>query len=195
MGSPHFSLGEFARLDALLPAAPFQVPFYVCTGRSEYLQLEAAGRLRRFEDAGVEIVVDTCVVVTPILPPKDGVLMTNSGKFAHYTPANTGYGVVYGSLEDCGAVGLARSGGTRRESVELKGDVVLKGAVVHAGSGEGRILLLEKPISFWGGVDPITGKITDPRHPRAVPAFPTHVDGPPQSAGRVEPSTREAPAN
>ncbi len=101
VGSPHFSLGEFARLDALLPAAPFQVPFYVCTGRSEYLQLEAAGRLRRFEDAGVEIVVDTCVVVTPILPPKDGVLMTNSGKFAHYTPANTGYGVVYGSLEDC----------------------------------------------------------------------------------------------
>ena len=27
--------------------------------------------------------------------------MTNSGKFAHYTPSNTGYGVVYGSLEDC----------------------------------------------------------------------------------------------
>ncbi|MXX57165.1 MAG: DUF521 domain-containing protein [Gemmatimonadetes bacterium] len=101
VGSPHFSLQEFARLEALLPAEPFAVPFYVCTGRSEYGQLETAGRLRRFEDAGIEIVVDTCVVVTPILPPKDGVLMTNSGKFAHYTPSNTGYGVVYGSLEDC----------------------------------------------------------------------------------------------
>lgn len=101
VGSPHFSMAEFARLDAQLPSTPFAVPFYVCTGRSEYRQLEAADRLRRFEDAGVEIVVDTCVVVTPILPPKDGVLMTNSGKFAHYTPSNTGYGVVYGSLEDC----------------------------------------------------------------------------------------------
>lgn len=101
VGSPHFSLDEFARLEALLPAASFAVPFYVCTGRSEYGRLETAGRLGRFEDAGVEIVVDTCVVVTPILPPKDGVLMTNSGKFAHYTPSNTGYGVVYGSLEDC----------------------------------------------------------------------------------------------
>ena len=101
VGSPHFSIEEFRRLDALLPAAPFAIPFYVCTGRSEYRQLEASGRLARFLDAGVEIVVDTCVVVTPILPPKDGVLMTNSGKFAHYTPANTGYGVVYGSLEDC----------------------------------------------------------------------------------------------
>ena len=101
VGSPHFSIEEFGRLDALLPAAPFAIPFYVCTGRSEYRQLEASGRLSRFLDAGVEIVVDTCVVVTPILPPTDGVLMTNSGKFAHYTPANTGYGVVYGSLEDC----------------------------------------------------------------------------------------------
>ena len=101
VGSPHFSLEEFRRLDVLLPATPFAVPFYVCTGRSEYHRLEAAGRLARLRDAGVEIVVDTCVVVTPILPPKDGVLMTNSGKFAHYTPATTGYGVVYGSLEDC----------------------------------------------------------------------------------------------
>ncbi len=27
--------------------------------------------------------------------------MTNSGKFAHYAPGNTGYGVQYGSLADC----------------------------------------------------------------------------------------------
>ncbi|MCY4400607.1 MAG: aconitase X catalytic domain-containing protein [Gemmatimonadetes bacterium] len=101
VGSPHFSLQEFRHLDKLLPATPFAVPFYVCTGRSEYRQLEASGHLSRFLGAGVEIVVDTCVVVTPILPPQGGVLMTNSGKFAHYTPANTGYGVVYGSLEDC----------------------------------------------------------------------------------------------
>jgi predicted aconitase len=49
----------------------------------------------------VTVVADTCVVVAPILPGRTGVLMTNSGKFAHYTPANTGYDVVYGSLADC----------------------------------------------------------------------------------------------
>ncbi len=27
--------------------------------------------------------------------------MTNSGKFAHYATPNTGYDVVFGSLEDC----------------------------------------------------------------------------------------------
>lgn len=43
----------------------------------------------------------------------------------------------------------------------------LKGTVVHPGApAAGRILVLEKPISFWGGVDPLTGAIMDPRHPR-----------------------------
>ncbi len=49
----------------------------------------------------MEIVADTCVVVTPILPKRGAILMTNSGKFAHYAPANTGYEVIYGSLADC----------------------------------------------------------------------------------------------
>lgn len=101
VGSPHFSMAEFRQLEALLPPVPFATPFYVCTGRAEHRRLEREGRLAHLENAGVELVVDTCVVVTPVLPPKDGVLMTNSGKFAHYTPSNTGYGVVYGSLEDC----------------------------------------------------------------------------------------------
>ncbi len=113
VGSPHFSLREFAHLDALLPAAPFAVPFYACTGRHEHGSLSKAGRLRRLEDAGVQVVVDTCVVVTPVLPARGGVLMTNSGKFAHYTPANTGYGVVYGSLEDC--VASAKQGRVVRD--------------------------------------------------------------------------------
>ena len=116
VGSPHFSLDEFRQLEALLPAARFTVPFYVCTGRSEYRRLEEGGRLPRLENAGIEIVVDTCVVVTPILPPAGGVLMTNSGKFAHYTPPTTGYGVVYGSLEDCVQSGV-RGRVTRDESL------------------------------------------------------------------------------
>ncbi len=115
VGSPHFSMDEFARLEELLPRTPFSVPFYVCTGRDQYRSLENRGRLPRFASAGVQIIVDTCVVVTPILPPKGGVLMTNSGKFAHYTPANTGYGVVYGSLEDC--VRSARLARVARDNV------------------------------------------------------------------------------
>jgi predicted aconitase with swiveling domain len=34
-----------------------------------------------------------------------------------------------------------------------------------AGRAEGEVLKLARPISFWGGVDPKTGRISDPRHP------------------------------
>jgi predicted aconitase with swiveling domain len=34
-----------------------------------------------------------------------------------------------------------------------------------AGRAEGEVLKLKQPISFWGGVDPKSGRISDPRHP------------------------------
>lgn len=42
----------------------------------------------------------------------------------------------------------------------------LTGTPVCDGHGEGRLLVLRKPLSFWGGVDPLTGDIADPRHPQ-----------------------------
>lgn len=101
VGSPHFSLPEFRRLAELARGRRFRVPFYACTGRGVLASLEEEGLRGGLEAAGVTLVVDTCVVVTPILPQGGGVLMTSSGKFAHYGPANTGFETVFGSLEDC----------------------------------------------------------------------------------------------
>ena len=78
------------------------MPLYACTGRHVLHILERDGHRAELEASGVVIVADTCVVVTPILPEKPGaILMTNSGKFAHYAPANTGYSVLYASLAEC----------------------------------------------------------------------------------------------
>ncbi|MDP2959508.1 MAG: aconitase X catalytic domain-containing protein [Longimicrobiales bacterium] len=107
VGSPHFSTDEFAELVRLVKGRRLTVPFYACTGRGVLATLEASGDAALLAEAGVDIVVDTCVVVTPILPAAGGVLMTCSGKFAHYGPSNTGYEVVYGSLEDCVASAVA----------------------------------------------------------------------------------------
>ena len=103
LGSPHFSLQEFAQLLPLLEAHPPrpQVEFIVCTNRLALRALREKGWLATLRAAGVQVVVDTCVVVTPIVRAREGVLMTNSGKFAHYTPGNTGLQVVFGSLEEC----------------------------------------------------------------------------------------------
>jgi predicted aconitase with swiveling domain len=37
--------------------------------------------------------------------------------------------------------------------------------VLVDGAAAGPLLRLRAPISFWGGVDPVTGRIADPRHP------------------------------
>jgi predicted aconitase len=102
IGSPHLSLEEFDSLRRLLRGRRVAVPIYACTGRHVLRILERDGHRTELEALGVIIVADTCIVVTPILPAKPGaILMTNSGKFAHYAPSNTGYAVMYGSMGDC----------------------------------------------------------------------------------------------
>lgn len=102
IGSPHLSPAEFEALRHALAGRRLAVPLYACTGRHVVAELDRLGHRRALEEAGVTVVADTCVVVTPIMAAKaGGVLMTNSGKFAHYAPGNTGYDVVYGSLSDC----------------------------------------------------------------------------------------------
>ena len=39
------------------------------------------------------------------------------------------------------------------------------GRVLIAGEAEGPLLRLAAPLSLWGGVDPASGVITQPRHP------------------------------
>ena len=43
--------------------------------------------------------------------------------------------------------------------------VMLQGRPLIDGETEGVLLRLAAPLSFWGGVDPRTGVITQPRHP------------------------------
>jgi predicted aconitase with swiveling domain len=43
----------------------------------------------------------------------------------------------------------------------LQGEILVSGD-----AGKGDALVLTAPISFWGGVDPKTGKIADVRHPQ-----------------------------
>ena len=96
-------MDEFASLMPLLEQFPPdpEVEFIVCTQRIMLESLQKRGWEEQLGRAGVHLVVDTCVVVTPIIRARQGALMTNSGKFAHYTPGNTGLQVIFGSLEEC----------------------------------------------------------------------------------------------
>ncbi len=103
LGTPHFSRAEFDTLMPLLAgfrAAP-GVDLYVNTSRETAAALADAGQLATIEAAGLTVVTDTCTYVTTMLRRIEGVVMTNSGKWAHYAPGNIGVEVAFGALEDC----------------------------------------------------------------------------------------------
>jgi predicted aconitase len=101
IGSPHLSEGEIDALLAGLDGRRVAIPFYACTGRHVLDRIAGDGRRAALDASGVTLIADTCIVVTPILSARSGLLATNSGKFAHYTPSTTGWDVLYGSLTDC----------------------------------------------------------------------------------------------
>ena len=103
LGTPHASLAEFERLAQLVAGRRFspQVDVFVNTGRDVLREADEAGLTEPLLAAGGEIVTDTCTYITPIMRRTDGVVMTDSAKWAYYAPSNLGVDVAFGSMADC----------------------------------------------------------------------------------------------
>lgn len=99
LGTPHASAREIEDLAALCDGSRSKVPFFVNTGRDVAASVPES--LVTIRDFGGTVVTDTCTYLTPILGRVDGVVMTNSGKWAYYAPANIGVGVAFGNTRDC----------------------------------------------------------------------------------------------
>lgn len=103
LGSPHFSLQESLRLAEIIDGQRVHssVEFIVTTNRIVTEALRARGVLRKLTDAGVRVCEDTCILLSPMLRKEIRVLMTNSAKYAYYTPNLLERRVVFGSMRDC----------------------------------------------------------------------------------------------
>ena len=103
LGSPHFSLQEFRDLAPLVRGRRKhdRLRFLVTSSRMMVELAERAGLLAALRDFGGELTVDTCILTSPMLPPGLDTLMTNSAKYAYYSPGLLGMNVVFGSLADC----------------------------------------------------------------------------------------------
>jgi len=115
LGSPHFSLEEFRRLATLVDGRRRdpQVRLLVTTSRAVAMIAERAGLMKTIRSFGGEIMVDTCILTSPVLQDDVQSLMTNSAKFAYYTPGLLNRGMAFGALEDC--VNSAESGRVERD--------------------------------------------------------------------------------
>ena len=103
LGSPHFSLAEFRQLAPLLEGrrTHADVQFLVTTSRGVAQLAKAAGYLDPLQRFGGRLTVDTCILATPMLPDDVKILMTNSAKYAYYSPGLLGTTVAFGSTADC----------------------------------------------------------------------------------------------
>jgi predicted aconitase len=101
VGTPHASIDELARLRDLLGDRRPRVPLWVNTGRDVLAEAGRRGIAADLERVDVRIVTDTCTYLGPLMDEPGGPVMTDSGKWAWYGPANVGVDVVIGGLEEC----------------------------------------------------------------------------------------------
>jgi cis-L-3-hydroxyproline dehydratase len=103
LGSPHFSVEEFARLAPMVAGRRRhpRVKFLVTSGRFMKEQAEKSGVLAPIVAFGAQVTLDTCILASPMLPPEIKTLMTNSAKYAYYAPSLLDTRITFGSLADC----------------------------------------------------------------------------------------------
>jgi predicted aconitase len=103
LGTPHASLAELERYAAMLGGRRVHrdVEMLVSTGRDTLAAAARSGISERLREAGVQLLVDTCSYIAPILKPSEGATMTDSAKWAYYAPGNVGARVVLGSTAEC----------------------------------------------------------------------------------------------
>ena len=105
LGNPHFSVEECSRLATLCSGRKKDpnVKVMVTLGRAVFEKSNACGAIKLLEKFGVQFITDTCwcMVNEPLIPTKAKVLMTNSGKYAHYGPALVKRGIHFGTMAAC----------------------------------------------------------------------------------------------
>lgn len=105
IGSPHASLSELSALADLMEGQHVaeHVAMIVTAGRDTLRAARKDGIAGRLAQSGVQLLGDLCwcSIVEPVMPETARVLMTNSGKYAHYAPGLSGRAVRFGSLSDC----------------------------------------------------------------------------------------------
>jgi predicted aconitase len=103
VGCPHASVSQMQRYAHLLKDQNISagVEFWVCTNEIVETISRKMGYCQGIEKAGGKILVGTCHNDCPLGAWKFNSLVTDSGKFAYYTPTTVGSKCFYTSLSRC----------------------------------------------------------------------------------------------
>jgi predicted aconitase len=99
IGCPHASPREIQQIAQAVAGRHVQAALWVTTARETREQM--AAQVRAIEEAGGQVVADTCMVVAPVEELGFRTIATNSAKMAFYTPSHSGLQARFGTLEQC----------------------------------------------------------------------------------------------
>ncbi len=94
-GCPHASLEEIKTLSEKLEGRKVKKRLWICCSRAVKEQAEKQGLVRKINQAGGDVVADTCMVVSPIEKMGFKTTGVNSGKAANYLPGFCKQSVVF----------------------------------------------------------------------------------------------------
>lgn len=103
-GCPHSSVAEIVKLFKLMKGRRVKPgkDMWIFTTAEACNMLRRSGIVPELEKAGVRMMVQTCLVISPLVGNgKYKTLITDSGKNASYLPSEHGIELVYASMEDC----------------------------------------------------------------------------------------------
>ena len=103
-GCPHSSTQEVTKLAQLMEGRRVKSgkDMWIFTTAETNNMLKRSGVIQKLEAAGVRMMVQTCLVISPLVGNgKYKTLITDSGKNASYLPSEHGIELVYASMEDC----------------------------------------------------------------------------------------------
>ena len=100
LGCPHASLEEISHVAGIVQNKSIKNKLWICTSVSVKATADRMGYTKIIEDAGGNVVCDTCMVVAPIEDMGFEVIGVNSAKAANYVPSMCGLDVVYDDVEN-----------------------------------------------------------------------------------------------
>lgn len=101
IGCPHVSINEMGAVAELVKGKKLKSALWVCTSRMVKELGDKMGYTKTIEEAGGEIVCDTCPVLCYTLDRGYKTVATNSGKMAHYAPGLWNLQPVLLNKEEC----------------------------------------------------------------------------------------------
>ena len=99
LGCPHASLEEIKQVANIVQGKRIRNKLWICTSVSVKATADRMGYTKTIENAGGNVVCDTCMVVAPIEEMGFEVIGVNSAKAANYVPSMCGLDVVYDDVE------------------------------------------------------------------------------------------------